>query len=143
MGDENEGPMLADNHYAVAVPIRQHQGVYEREKLIPYIVFRRTPNNLRDEEDMLSIVTDVIAIAGKSPDIPAPLGYIKIPMDLRQTPHELERAPNLDYVFICYKTDKQVTILERDLLILRKLSDLEKSLAVKGSEEMKNFDANQ
>jgi hypothetical protein len=30
MADENLGPDLADNHYAVAVPIRQHAGSYEK-----------------------------------------------------------------------------------------------------------------
>jgi hypothetical protein len=39
--------------------IRQHPGAYEKTGLIPYIVFRRTSNSLIDEEDQLSIVTDV------------------------------------------------------------------------------------
>ena len=30
-------------------------------------------------------------------------------------------------MFICYKTDRAITLLERDLLVLRKLADLEKS----------------
>ena len=57
-----------------------------------------------------------------------PLGYIKIPVDLRQTPEDLERVPNLDYVFVCYKTDKQVALVERDLLIFRRLNELERSI---------------
>lgn len=64
MADENIGPNLNDNHYAVAVPIRQHTGVYEKSKLIPYIVFRRTANSLIDEEDCLSLVTDVVVLQG-------------------------------------------------------------------------------
>jgi hypothetical protein len=59
MSDEVIGPDLPDSHFAVAVPIRQHYGVYEKTKLIPYVVFRRTANSLIDEEDCLSIVTDV------------------------------------------------------------------------------------
>jgi hypothetical protein len=57
----------------------------------------------------------------------APLGYHKIPIDLRQTPKDLERVPNLDYVFLCYKTDKQLALTERDLLLFRRLADLEKT----------------
>ena len=64
LGDENLGPNLKDNHFAVAVPIRQHHGVYEKTKLSPYVVFRRTANGLIDEEDCLSIVTDVQIIMG-------------------------------------------------------------------------------
>jgi hypothetical protein len=30
LADENLGPELSDNHYAVAVPIRQHPGTYEK-----------------------------------------------------------------------------------------------------------------
>ena len=83
LADENVGPDLPDNHYAVAVPIRQHAGVYEKTKLIPYIVFRRTANALIDEEDCLSVVTDITVIMGQDPHIRAPLGYHKIPVDLR------------------------------------------------------------
>ena len=59
LSDEVVGPDLPESHFAVAVPIRQHTGVYEKTKQIPYIVFRRTANSLIDEEDCLSIVTDV------------------------------------------------------------------------------------
>ena len=65
LGDETVGPDLPDNHFAVAVPIRQHPGAYEKSKLIPYIVFKRTANSLIDEEDCLSIVTDVQVLMGQ------------------------------------------------------------------------------
>jgi len=55
------------------------------------------------------------------------LGYHKIPIDLRQTPKDLERVPNLDYVFLCYKTEKMLALTERDLLLFRRLADLEKT----------------
>ena len=83
LADEANGPALADNHYAVAMPIRMHPGVYEKNQLIPYVVFRRTANALIDEEDCLSAVTDVCVIAGQTVDVRAPLGYTKIPIDLR------------------------------------------------------------
>mmetsp|Transcript_9422 Transcript_9422/g.8926 ORF Transcript_9422/g.8926 Transcript_9422/m.8926 type:complete len:159 (-) Transcript_9422:3342-3818(-) len=133
MADENLGPDLEDNHFAVAVPIRQHTGIYEKSKLIPYIVFRRTANSLIDEEDCLSVVTDVMVLMGQDAHLRAPIGYQRIEVDLRQTPKDLERVPNLDYVFICYKTDKMLATTERDLLIFRKLADIEKSYLEKGT----------
>jgi hypothetical protein len=53
-------------------------------------------------------------------------------------------VPNLDYVFVCYKTDKQLALAERDLLVLRRLAELEKSFVAAKSEEYKQLDeANQ
>jgi hypothetical protein len=46
-------------------------------------------------------------------------------------------VPNLDYVFVCYKTDKQLALAERDLLIFRRLAELERSLVAKETEEFK------
>lgn len=64
MADETIGPDIPSSHFAVAVPIRQHPGSYQKSKKIPYVVFRRTANSLIDEEDCLSIVTDVQIIMG-------------------------------------------------------------------------------
>lgn len=137
MADETIGPDIPNSHFAVAVPIRQHPGSYQKSKKIPYIVFRRTANSLIDEEDCLSIVTDVQIIMGQDRNLRPPLGYTRIDVDLRQTPAELERVPNLDYVFVCYKTDKQLTLAERDLLIFRRLAELERSYVTKESEDFK------
>lgn len=128
MIDESNDYEIPENHYAVAVPIKQHEGVYESTKTIPYIIFKRTPNFLRDEDDLLSLITDVKIIAGKNPNILPPVGYHKIPIDLRQTPAELENSPKIDCVFVCYKTDKDINVYERDLLTLKKLSDLNQSI---------------
>lgn len=46
--------------------------------------------------------------------------------------------PNLDYVFLCYKTDKQLTLAERDLLIFRRMAELERSFVSKSSSEYQN-----
>ena len=59
MADETIGPEIPASHFAVAIPIRQHPGAYQKTKLIPYLVFRRTANSLIDEEDTLSVVTDI------------------------------------------------------------------------------------
>ncbi|CAI2384889.1 unnamed protein product [Moneuplotes crassus] len=135
MVDENNDNRIPDDHYAVAVPIRQHEGIYEKYHTIPYILFRRTKDNLRDDEDLLNLITDVTVITGKSPDIQPPLGYTKIPVDLRQTPGELIEVVNLDYVFICYKTDKDINIYERDLMLVKKLYDLNISILQIGTPE--------
>lgn len=100
-------------------------------------MFRRTANSLIDEEDSLSVVTDVQILMGQDRHLRAPLGYTKVPVDLRQTPADLERVPNLDYVFVCYKTDKQLTLVERDMLIFRRLAELERSLVAKNTPEYK------
>ena len=52
----------------------------------------------------------------------------------------MERVPNLDYVFVCYKTDRQLAIAERDLLILRRLAELEKSFATPSSDLYKQLE---
>lgn len=66
-----------------------------------------------------------------------PLGYTRIDVDLRQTPADLERVPNLDYVFVCYKSDKQLNLAERDLLIFRRLAELERTFVAKDTEDYK------
>lgn len=43
-------------------------------------------------------------------------------------------------MFVCYKTDKQLALAERDLLILRRLAELQKSFITK-SDELKELDA--
>lgn len=45
----------------------------------------------------------------------------------------------MDYVFVCYKTDKQLTLVERDLLIFRRLAELERSYLPKDKEGFKNL----
>jgi hypothetical protein len=76
---------------------------------------------------------------GQDRHLRAPLGYTKIPIDLRQTPPDLERVHNLDYVFLCYKTDKQLALTERDLLIFRRLAELERSYIPKNTQEYKQL----
>lgn len=48
--------------------------------------------------------------------------------------------PNLDYVFVCFKTDKLLALAERDLLILRRLAELEKSFISPKTEEYQQQD---
>lgn len=135
MVNENDDSQIPDGYYAVAVPIRQHEGVYEKSRTIPYIVFKRTKNNLRDEKELLSLVTDVTVISGKNPYIQPPMGFERINVDLRQTPKELANKSNLDYVYIWYRTDRDINIYERDLLLLKKLYDIDQSIKQIGTPE--------
>ena len=40
-------------------------------------------------------------------------------------------------MYVCYKTDKQLALTERDLLVFRRLADLEKSYIEKGTPDYK------
>jgi hypothetical protein len=42
-------------------------------------------------------------------------------------------------VFVCYKTDKQLALSERDLLIFRRLAELERSFVSKESDGFKTL----
>ena len=119
MVDENDDRTIPEGYFAVAIPIRQHEGVYEKNRTIPYLIFKRTSNYLRDENDLLSLITDVTVISGKNPYIQPPMGFKRIDIDLRQTPPELSNKSNLSYVFICYKTDRDINFYERDLLLMK------------------------
>ena len=76
---------------------------------------------------------------GQDRHLQPPLGYTKVAVDLRQTPADLERVPNLDYVYICYKTDKQLSLVERDLLIFRRMAELERSYIPRSDPEWKGL----
>ena len=100
MAPENDERSIPNGYFAVTIPIRQHEGVYEKNGTIPYLIFKRTSNYLKDENELLSLITDVAVISGKNPYIQPPMGYKRIDVDLRQTPPELANKSNLDYVFI-------------------------------------------
>ena len=123
-----KGPKLVKGEYAVAIPIARCQFGDPKDQNIPFIVFRRTLNSLKDEEDKLSIITDVKTIICKKSFYLAPLGYTKIPFDLRQNPEEVERLPNIEYAYLCFKTEKELRLLERDFEILKRFYDLERSI---------------
>ena len=67
----------------------------------------------------------------------APLGFTRIDVDLRQTPKDLESVSNFNYVYVCYRTDRQGSFTKRDFLILRRLTELEKTYVTQISEEYK------
>ncbi len=123
MGDQTRGPKVEEStHYAIPLPVRPHaagiKGASDIPSQIPFLVFRRTATALKDEEDALSVITSIHPLPGKSPHVTAPLGFIKIPIDLRQTPKDLERVPNLDYLYLVYRHDGKLPLLDRDVQLL-------------------------
>lgn len=106
LGDQQRGPKVEEKtHYAIPLPLQQHPGVFDKSGKIPFLIFRRTATALQDQEDALSVITSVRSLLAKSPHVTAPLGSLKIAVDLRQTPEDLERVPNLDYVYVIYQQD--------------------------------------
>jgi hypothetical protein len=140
LADDKSGPKIPEGTKAVGVPILQHGSVTEKVKKCNYIV--TTP--ARDREDArLELITDVIPLVGRHPDILPPHGFVKIPVDFRRTPEEVEKAPNNTYVYIAYKTEKEAYCLIRDFKILSALRKLEQGRDTvetdRLSEEMKEL----
>lgn len=122
MADERSGPILHPGEKAVAIPIEQY---VKSTSKVPYMIISKfKPEN---EEMILKRIIDVQAIVSKHPDVLAPDGYTKIPIDLRQTPEDLERVPNNTYVYLCYKTEEKTHALTRDYRVLHSLRKLEQS----------------
>ncbi|CAG9327873.1 unnamed protein product [Blepharisma stoltei] len=122
MADERSGPNINPGDKAVSIPIEQ----YNKSTIkVPYMVVSKfKPEN---EEMILKRIIDVQAIISKHPDVTPPEGYIKIPIDLRQTPEDQERVPNNTYVYICYRTEEKVHSLQRDYRVLHTLRALEQN----------------
>ena len=131
---ETEGPPLADHEYALALPLQQHIGIQQKTGKVPFLLFRRTANALKDEQDNLSLITDIKILVCKNPNFIPPMGYHKIDLDLRQTPKNLERLPNLEYIYICYQTEEDLLVFEREFECLICLSELERSFTKVGEE---------
>jgi len=75
----------------------------------------------------MSLVTDIRPLFGKHPIIRPDFGFTKVTCDLRQTPKEFIRSPNMDYLFLTYKSDRYFHINEREVQILMHFHALEKS----------------
>jgi hypothetical protein len=52
---------------------------------------------------------------------------MKLPLELRQTPKDFIRSPNMDYLFLTYAIDRHFTINEREIQLLIKFAALEKT----------------
>lgn len=117
MGDESDGPVekLNEGFRAIAIPIKQYTGVRETNKTIPYLILRHTDNALQDETQKLSLLIAIKPLFGKHPQIRPDLSFFKIPCDLRQTPKEFIRSPNMDYVYLTYKNDNHYYTNEREI----------------------------
>ena len=80
---------------------------------------------LSKENNQLNLLTSIVPLVSKHPDVIAHLNYVKIDVDLRQTPRDIERVPNNTYVYLTYQTDQKDWFLERDFQIMAILRRLE------------------
>lgn len=62
------------------------KGVRETNKTIPWLCFKQSKDNLKDEEEKKSLLIDVKLLVGKNPLIEPDYGYEKINVDMRQVP---------------------------------------------------------
>jgi len=53
---------------------------------VPYLILYHSRDELRNEEERKTLITDVTPLIGKNPMVPARWGYKKIDVDLRQVP---------------------------------------------------------
>ena len=129
LADEEEGPTnkLAEGYRAIAVPVKQYTGVRETTKNIPYLLVRHTRSALQNEHERLTLITGVRPLFGKNPLIRAVSGYEKLALEIRQTPPEFIRSPNMDYLFLTFSIEKHFVINERELQVMMKFSALERS----------------
>jgi hypothetical protein len=50
---------------------------------VPYICIKHSKDNLKDEEEKKTLLTDIKSVIGKNPLIRPDIGYEKIDVDLR------------------------------------------------------------
>jgi len=125
------------NETAVVIPINKGDD-QEIPNRLPFILFKRTANALKDEDEQLSLITDIKVLVSKDPFLMAPPGYIKIPIDIRENPTELLGLNQREYIYLAYKTERNFRLAERDIEVIKNLMELERSFLNDGeSEEFK------
>jgi len=145
MANEEEGPieMKAEGWRTIKIPIDQYTGVRETTKMVPYLCLKHSRNALRDEEEKKSLVIDFLPMLGKSYLVRPKFGFDKLAVDLRQVPQQFYKLPNLDFVYLSYKSDKMFYICERELNIIHCLNDVENTYkgdrVTNESEEIKAY----
>ena len=101
--------------------------------------FIRTANALKDEEEQLGLITDIHCRICRDPFMPPPIGYQKIPIDMRENPTDLLGLNTREFIYLSYKTEKLLRNAERDIEIVKNLLELERSYKAADSEEYKNL----
>lgn len=147
--------LLEDNERAVAIPISTfddnlyeddktmsmdiNQRVqFEKNKLSPYIIYKKTSNGLTNEEEKLHALINIYPLVSNSPFTDALINYKKNESELsivkqnnkdntmiNQLPSSYNFSHN--YINICYKNDEIYHIVERECEILKNLYELENS----------------
>ena len=127
------GPQTVGKETAVVIPLQCQDE--EIPKRLPFIVFKRTSNALKDEDEQLSLITDIKCLISRDPFLIPPVGYIKIPIDLRENQTELIGLGTQEFIFIAYKNEKDFRMAERDIEIIKNLLEIEKSYLQTDNEE--------
>lgn len=120
IADEETGPVnyKKNGWKCVNIPINQYTGIRATYHTAPWLCFKQSKSQLRDENEKKSLLIDMQPIISKNPLIRPQFSYEKIPVDLRQVPKEFIKLSNIDYTFLSYKDDKFYNESERILSIL-------------------------
>ncbi len=124
--DPQAGAEVSGRETAVVIPLQGDEGDKIPTRL-PFVVFKRTSNALKDEDEQLSLITDVQCLVSKDPYLLPQSGYVKIPIDLRENPTELIGLGTREYIYLAYKTERDFRMAERDIEIVKNLLELERS----------------
>lgn len=126
-GGVDISPEVVPGGKAVALPVEQYRRKGEEETPLTKVPYLMALKLEQTHGSRLQLVTDILPIISKSPNTPVPLGYTKLPTDLRLTPIDQERLPNNTYVYIAYQTEKDTSMLVKDFRIITALRRLEQN----------------
>jgi hypothetical protein len=106
---------------------------YEENKLMPYLIYRKTMNGLADEGDRFNVLIDIQPIVSNTPFGEPAFGYKKDSKEItlinQNKNNENFDKPvynfNHNYINMTHKTDESYFIVEREYEILKHLYELE------------------
>ena len=137
---------LGQGERAVAIPIKLYDPTAEKKNLIPFIIFKKTLNGLKNEEDQLSAITDIKPLISNSPYTSAPNFYTKNEFELTNYCLGSNYNFNHNYIYFCikyviiyFRKDEIFQIIERKTNILKSLYELELTYIEKTSTDYNNI----
>ncbi|EAR94374.2 hypothetical protein TTHERM_00049190 (macronuclear) [Tetrahymena thermophila SB210] len=141
MYDEQDerGPYqkIKEGWKAIAIPVKQYTGVQETTHNIPYLLIKHSAESLKNEDEKITLISDVRPLFGRNPLIRPDVGFNKIECDLRQVPKEFIRSPNMEYVYLTFKKEDFFFVNERELLIMVNFMNLERTF---GRDQIKTLE---
>ena len=156
--------LLDENERAICLPIRTFEdNLYEKDqteyanikdkinaennKLLPYLIYKKTNRGLTDEEEKLTSLTDLFPLISNSPFADPPFNFKKNPIELsivnqsKNSSRVQATSYNFshNYINICYKNDEVFYIIERECEILKNLYELESTYIEPSTNEFKSL----